>query len=178
MKMFELRVKKLRKLAIVVLALSILIMVVMGGCSGSDEGQGQKIAEKIAIYSIENVSGEDWVAESGSNPSNWDDLDAIYADDYLFAQGEVKSVSINSDQISGFMKSGGLKEISDSEYEFSFYYCMGRYPEDEEEQYIYVDPVWEELGYEIAKIVPVVIRGTYGEEAIIHWNGTSFEQVQ
>jgi|GEM_PF-1684182 len=126
---------------------------------------------KDAIYEIRNVSGTSWVIDSSSDPEYFDDLDAIDVSDYTVASGSSVRGGIN---VESQLQSGALIELSPKTYSVTVTCAAGEIPSDEDEQYVYLNPLYGQT----AQTYNVMITGVYGEYAIIEWDGVSFTQVK
>lgn len=126
---------------------------------------------KDAIYEIRNVSGTSWVIDSSSDPEYFVDLDAIDVSDYTVASGSSVRGGIN---VESQLQSGALIELSPKTYSVTVTCAAGEIPSDEDEQYVYLNPLYGQT----AQTYNVMITGVYGEYAIIEWDGVSFTQVK
>ncbi|MEN6481731.1 MAG: hypothetical protein ABFD29_06110, partial [Anaerolineaceae bacterium] len=130
-----------------------------------------KTTAKVAIYEIRNISGTSWVIDSSSDPEYFDGLDAIYVSDYTVAPGDSIRGGIN---VEARLQSGALIELSPTTYSTTVTCAAGEVPSDEDEQYVYLNPLYGQT----AQIYTVTITGVYGEYAVIEWDGASFTQVK
>lgn len=128
-------------------------------------------AKKAANYEIRNVSGMPWVIDSSTDPKYFDGLDGLDASDLTVAPDEKIRGGFD---VETRIQQGVLTELSPTTYSGIVTIAAGAVPEDEDEQYVYFNPVYGQT----AQIYQVTITGVYGEYAVIEWDGTSFKQVK
>ena len=133
--------------------------------------QDETSAKKTANYEIRNVSGMPWVIDSSTDPKYFDDLDGLDASDLTVAPDEIIRGGFD---VETRIQQGVLTELSPTTYSGTVTIAAGAVPEDEEEQYVYFNPVYGQT----AQIYQVIITGVYGEYAVIEWDGASFKQVK
>ena len=133
--------------------------------------QDKPDAKKTANYEIRNESGMPWVIDSSTDPKYFDDLDGLYASDLTVAPDEKIRGGFD---VKVRIQQGVLIELSPTTYSGTVTIAAGAVPEDEDEQYVYFNPLYGQT----AQIYQLTITGVYGEYAVIEWDGTSFKQVK
>lgn len=128
-------------------------------------------AKKIADYEIRNVSGLPWVIDSSTDPKYFDGLDGLDASDLTVSPDETIRGGFD---VETRIQQGVLTELSPTTYSGTVTIAAGAVPEDEDEQYVYFNPLYGQT----AQIYQVTITGVYGEYAVIEWDGNSFKQIK
>ncbi len=109
--------------------------------------------------------------DSSTDPKYFDDLDGLDASDLTVAPDE--KIRGGFDVVTRIQQ-GVLTELSPTTYSGTVTIAAGAVPEDEDEQYVYFNPLYGQT----AQIYQLTITGVYGEYAVIEWDGTSFKQVK
>lgn len=125
---------------------------------------------EAGFYVLRNVSSEPWVIDSSSDPTYFDGLDAIYASDFIVPVG---AISGGGFYFETRREEGLLIELSPTTYSIPVTFAIGAVPADEDEQYVYLDPVFGD----VAQMITFTIIGTCGVDAKLEWDGVEIKQV-
>ena len=155
------------------LLLVCVIVLSLSACEG-DKATTTGNTEKEVMYELRNVSGAPMVLDSGLDAGYWDNLDGLWAEDFTKETGSLGIAHFDAEE---GVKNGWIVETSPTTYEMTKYYAAGSVPEEEE--YLYLDLVWEEFYPEaMGKVYTVTVSGTYNKLAVVEWDGSSFTQVE
>lgn len=127
--------------------------------------------DKLVLIEFINGTNGTWIIDRTTYGSDEyrTELDAMDANDFAVGGGQ-QFMSINRSAADVARGSSNFSETSPTTYEYGIQLIAGgTYPEDEDEQYVYAP---------FAAVQDMVVRGTYGETAIIEWNGSTFIQVK
>ena len=129
------------------------------------------IGDKPVVIEFTNSTNGTWVIDRTSYGSDEyrTEIDAMDAGDFAVGAGE-QFMSIKRPAADMVRSGSNFNETSPTSYEYRIQLIAGgTYPADEDEQYVYAP---------FAAVQDMVVRGTYGEVAVVEWNGTAFTQVR
>jgi hypothetical protein len=174
-----------------VFAILILAAMVLGSCGKKIEGTAEKETsdkEVIVIYT-KNLTDVDCILDIETEELDTD-VYLFYSEYAPFFKGQESKISFTEREIGRLKNSGYLQEISKDEYEFKFQYAIGplilfseEYPEEELEEsdigqgFINIYPKMPQFIKGEGKFIEFTVKGKYGEDVRVEWDGNNFNQV-
>jgi hypothetical protein len=122
--------------------------------------------EKVVKYELKNVSGTSYLLDSEVAP--YELPDAYGITDFTVKAGDSEKSRVSDPE--ELLSSGQLVETSATTYEIVITFVWAEIPTDEDE----LDMNQTEGPFYTQDIT---LTGTYGEYAVIEWDGSSFRQV-
>ncbi len=154
---------------ILTIALGLLLIVSIAGCSNNQTTGGGDAPKKVLIEA-KNVSDSPWVICMGTVKDPEVDWHYIMIENFTIEPGESDTTHLFGEELNGHKDLGYFTETSNSTYELKLIVSETPIPTDPE---ILEDGQTDEYNDHL-----VDISGKYNEYAVIEWDGSVFKQVK